>query len=102
MLRTFRAAIDEWGEVCSALGAWEAQHLTEENVGSAKEEHRRWVSELLSWGRLVQRATEQPEFPDPALSKRVNARVQHLEDKMALWHRSMPSEEQERILRAAF
>ena len=31
MLRSFRAAIDDWDEVCSALGAWEATHLTSDD-----------------------------------------------------------------------
>src|SRR5438105_4498595 len=102
MLRTFRGAIEDWDEVCSALGVWESEHLTGENISQAKEEHRRWVSELLSWGRLVQRVTEQPEFPDRTLSERVNVRIRHLEDKLALWHRPMTTEQQERILQAAF
>ena len=101
MLRNFQAAVEDWDEVCSALGAWEAQHLTRDDVGPAMQQHRRWVTELLSWGRLVQRATQQPEFPDKALTSRVDARVRHLEDKWSLWHGDMPSAEQDRILQAA-
>lgn len=102
MLRNFRLAVDDWDEVCSALGAWEARHLTREESGSAKDLHRRWVTELLSWGHVVQRATREPEFPDQALAARVNARVRHLQDKLALWHREMAPAEEERILQAAF
>ncbi len=102
MLRNFRAAVDDWDEVCSALGPWEVEHLTKDDSGGDKEQHQRWLSELLSWGRLVQRAVQQPEFPDKALAVRVNARIQHLEDKLALWHREMPPAEEDRILRTAF
>ena len=102
MLRNFRAAVGDWDEVCSALGGWEAQHLTGADPGPAKEQHRRWVTELLSWGRLVQQATQPSEFPDRALAARVNARVRHLQDKLALWHREMSPAEEERILQAAF
>jgi hypothetical protein len=102
MLRSFRAAIDDWDEVCSALGAWEATHLTSDDPGRYNQQHHRWVNELLSWGRLVQRATQQPEFPDKSLAARVNARLRHLEDKLALWHRDMIPEEADRILHAAF
>ena len=101
MLRNFRTAIEDWDEVCSALGAWEAQHLAGDDSGPAKEQHRTWVTELLSWGRLVQRATQEPEFPDKALAARVNTRLGHLEDKLALWHREMNPAEEERIMRAA-
>jgi len=101
MIRNFRAAVEDWDEVCSALGAWESEHLTQDSA-PATEEHRRWVTELLSWGRVVQRATEQPDFPDSGLTERVNSRIRHLEDKLALCHRDMTPAEQERILRAAF
>lgn len=102
MLRNFRAAVDDWDEVCSGLGPWESEHLTNDKTGQALTQHRRWIADLLSWGRLVQRATDQPEFPDKTLAQRVNGRIRHLEDKMALWHREMDQAEQERILAAAF
>ena len=77
MLRNFRAAVEDWDEVCSGLGAWEAEHLTKDDPGPSIEQHRGWVTELLSWGRLVQQATQQPEFPDKALASRVNGRIRH-------------------------
>ena len=101
MLRNFRAAVEDWDEVCSALGSWEAQHLTDQHSGSL-EQHRRWVGQLLAWGQFVQRATKSPDFPDQALAEKVDARIRHLEDKLALWHSEMQSAEEERILRAAF
>jgi hypothetical protein len=102
MLRTFRTAVADWDEVCSALGAWEAQHLTADDSTEAKRLHRVWLNELLSWGRLVQHSTQQPEFPDKALAARVVARIQHLEDKLGLWHGELAPREQDRILQAAF
>jgi hypothetical protein len=102
MLRNFQAAVEDWDEVCSALGTWEAQHLTSDDSGQAAQEHLRWLTELVSWGRLVQGATQQPEFPDKGLAARVDARVRHLEDKLSLWHGDMPPAEQDRILQAAF
>jgi hypothetical protein len=102
MLRNFQAAVDDWDEVCSALGAWEADHLAKDEAIPAAQHHRRWVTELLSWGRLVHQATRQPEFPDKKLAERVDARLRHLEDKLALWHGNLPADEQDRILQAAF
>ena len=102
MLRNFRTAVDDWDEVCSALGSWEASHLTGENIDSAKEQHLRWLKELLSWGELVHQATSHPGFPDSTLVVRVNKRLRHLQDKLALWHSPMDQAEEERILRAAF
>ena len=102
VLRNFRAAVEDWDEVCSALGVWEAQHLTGDDSGTAMEQHRRWMTELLSWGRVMHQATKHPEFPDEALAARVAARLRHLEDKLALWHREMAPGEAERIIQAAF
>jgi hypothetical protein len=45
---------------------------------------------------------EHSGFPDRALAARINARLRHLQDKLALWHRDMTTEEEERILKAAF
>lgn len=102
MARNLRAAVEDWDEVCSALGAWEAEHLAGTYPGPAKEQHRAWVTKLISWGQLMQRLTEHPEFSDRTVAARVQARLRHLEDKLALWHREMTPDEEERILRAAF
>jgi hypothetical protein len=102
MVRTFHAAVDDWDEVCSALGAWESKHLTVQDAENAKKQHHQWLTNLLAWGRMVQMATAQPEFPDKVLAQRVSARIRHLEDKLSLWHREMTSSEEDRILQAAF
>src|SRR5437016_3569945 len=47
MLRSFRAAVEDWDEVCSALGAWEAQHLTKDCAEAELEQHHGSVTELL-------------------------------------------------------
>jgi hypothetical protein len=102
MLRNFRAAVEDWDEVCTALGAWEAENLANGNNRVAKEQHRAWINELLTWGELVQRSVEQPQFPDKELATRVRGRIQHLQDKLSLWHREMSPAEEDRILKAAF
>jgi len=101
MLRNLRAAIEDWDEVCSALGAWEVRNLTSDDPGPGKELHRAWVTELLYWGQLLRGVTEHSGFPDRALAARINARLRHLRDKLALWHRDMTTEEEERIVRTA-
>jgi hypothetical protein len=102
IMRNLRAAVEDWDEVCSALGAWEREHLTGDNAGSARQQHRVWVTKLLEWGRLMQRVSEHSGFSDQAVATRVRARIRHLEDKLALWHREITSTEEERILQAAF
>jgi hypothetical protein len=102
MLRNFRASVDDWDEVCSALGAWEAQHLASGGSSAAVEHHRVWVGELLSWGQHLQRVTADSGFPDQALNVRINRRLRHIRDKLALWHGDMTPAEEARILEAAF
>lgn len=102
MLRNFRAAVEDWDEVCSALGAWEAQHLTSDDSGPAKQQHRVWVAELLSWGQLLLQVTEHSGFPNQALGLQIHARLRHLQDKFALWHGDMTPADEERIMQAAF
>lgn len=102
MLRNFRAALEDWDEVCSALGKWETDHLIGSEFEAAKATHFRWVRELLSWGELVLQATEHPAFPQRDLSTRVAQRIAHLRDKLVLWHGEMSDEAEDRVLRAAF
>lgn len=50
MLRNFRTAVDDWDEVSSALGTWEATRLTAENSAQAQQQHKLdlWHSEISS------------------------------------------------------
>jgi hypothetical protein len=102
MLRNFRAAVEDWEEVCSSLGRWESEHFTAEDSEHVRTIHRKWVNELLSWGQLVSQATGHPAFPDQTLSTRVAQRIRHLQDKLALWHTDMTPADEERVMRKAF
>jgi hypothetical protein len=93
-----QAVLNEWDELCSALGPWESQHLAKDDSASALMQHFSRVNDLLSGGRLLQRAIVHPEFADKSRAARIEARIRHLEDKMALWHREMAPAEQNRIL----
>jgi len=98
MLRDLHSAVNDWDELCSALGPWESQHLTKDENDFALQQHYRGVNDLLSKGRILQRAIDHSEFPQKALAAHVKARIRHLEDKIALWHREIDPAEQERIL----
>ena len=102
MLRNFRAALEDWDEVCSALGRWEAEYLTEGDSGISMEVHHKWLGELLAWGELVLQTTQHTRFPQPALAARVTQRMVHLRDKLALWHGEMSPQEEDRIVQSAF
>lgn len=102
MTRNFRVAMEDWDEVCSALGACEAKHLAGDESDAALAQHRAWLTQLLEWGQLLQRVTEHSGFSDRAAADRIKARLNHLQDKLSLWHCEMSPEEEERILHTAF
>ncbi len=102
LLQRFQAAMEGWDGACSTLGPWEARHLAQEPSEAALARHQQLVKELLSWGEMVGAATGHPDFPDRVISNRVQARLSHLRDKLALWHGEMSEPEAERILAAAF
>src|ERR1041385_250572 len=86
MTRNLRMAVEDWDEVCSALGAWEAAHLTADEPAGALQQHRAWVSKLISWGQLLRQGATHPEYSDRTVAARIEARLRHLQDKLALWH----------------
>ena len=45
----------------------------------------------------MQQVTKDSGFSDQAIVVRVNARLRHLQDKLALWHGEMTRDEEERI-----
>jgi hypothetical protein len=102
MTRSLRGAMEDWDEVCSALGEWEAIHLIGAPSEAVLEQHRAWVTGLLAWGKLLEGATDYAGFLDRAAALRVKARLRHLQDKLDLWHREMSPDEEVRLLRAAF
>ena len=102
MTRNFRVAVEDWDEVCSALGKWEAVHLIDSPAPDVLEQHHAWVLGLLAWGKAMQRVTDQPGFLDRAAAERVKARLRHLQDKLDLWHLEMTPGEESRILQSAF
>ena len=102
MTRSLRAAMEDWDEVCSALGEWESKYLTRAPFEAVLEQHRTWVTGLLAWGKLLEGATDYSGFLDRSAAIRVKARLRHLQDKLDLWHREMSPDEEARLLRAAF
>lgn len=102
MVRNFRAAVEDWDEVCTALGQWEARNLANAPSPSGKARHSDCLRELITWGELVRQSISHPAFPEPDLTRRVDERLRHLQDKLALWHGEMTVADEERILKAAF
>ncbi len=102
ILQEFADGVTAWGQSVTALSRWEDEQLLDSPSPAALAEHRRTVDRLIRFGRFLARTTEHPDFPDTALKENVAAALQTLRDKIPLWHGTMPKEEADAILKAAF
>jgi hypothetical protein len=97
-----REGIAAWGESVTALSHWEEEHLLDSPAAETLAAHAQAVRRLIRFGRFITLATEHRDFPDPGLKGNVAATLQTLEDKIPLWHGTMPKDKSEALLRAAF
>jgi hypothetical protein len=102
ILQEFSEGVAAWGQSVTALARWEDEHLLDNPTPDALAAHRRTVERLIQFGRFLARTTEHPDFPDVALKQNVAATLQTLRDKIPLWHGTMPKQEADAILKAAF
>ncbi len=102
ILQEFTEGVDAWGQSVTALSRWEADYLLDNPGADDLATHRRIVDRLIKFGRFLALTTEHPAFPDMALKQTIAATLQTLHDKIPLWHGTMPQEEADSILKAAF
>jgi hypothetical protein len=102
MSRGVPAAIEEWNRACSSLCTWEHEHLDVDSSGEELAHHKHWLQDLLAWGTAICRETHKPDFADKPTADAVEQRMSHLDDKYAVWHGGMTSEDGARVLDAAF
>jgi hypothetical protein len=98
----FAEGVAAWSQSVTALARWEAEHLLDDPGAEVLAAHRRTLERLIQFGHFLARTTEHPEFPDGALRENVAATLQTLRDKIPLWHGTMPGEEADALLKAAF
>ena len=102
-LREFAEVVEDWSRCVNALTAWEDQHLLDDPAPQNVAAHKQTVERLLRFGRLVNLATQEAEFPDRKTSEIVAATQSCLKDKLALWHGPKQTEQRrEQILKACF
>jgi hypothetical protein len=102
ILQEFSQGVAAWGQSVTALARWEDEHLLDNPTPDALSAHRRTVERLIQFGRFLALTTEHADFPDVVVQKNVAATLQTLRDKIPLWHGTMPKEEADAILKAAF
>ena len=102
ILQEFAEGVAAWGQSVTALSRWEQEHLLDKPGTDVLAAHRRTLERLIQFGRFLALTTMHPDFPDTALKENVAATLQTLRDKIPLWHGTMPREEGDAILKAAF
>ena len=102
ILQEVAEGVSAWGRSVTALSRWEQEHLLDNPSPEVVAAHRRTVERLIRFGRFLALATEHPDFPDVSLKRNVAATLQTLSDKIPLWHGTMPKEEANDIVKAAF
>lgn len=102
MSRGVPAAIEDWDRACAKLAEWEQKHLDYDSTNEELVQHKRWLNDLLAWGCAILKTIRQPDFADKSLLGSVQERVDHLDDKFAIWHAGMTSEDDSRVADAAY
>ena len=82
-----------WGASVSDLTAWEDDNLLDGRTPELLARHKAAVERLMRFGVYLSMATEQPDFPDPALRAEVAATIEDLRERLAMWHRPRISKE---------
>jgi len=101
-LRSFKAQVDDWYDVCRRLSLWEERHLVDEPTPEDFDEHARILYELERTGRWVALVTRNADFPDVAIAELVEMTLKDIADRRALWHGTMTPEQREKVLASIF
>lgn len=102
MSRGIPAAIEDWDRACAKLAQWEQEHLDVDSSNEELGQHERWLKDLLAWGCAILNQIRRPDFGDKTLADSVQQRVDHLDDKYGVWHSGMTSEDESRVIDAAY
>jgi len=101
-LRSFRAQVEDWYDVCLRLSLWEERRLTDGESREDFREHARILQELEKTGRWIALITQNADFPDPDTAQLVTMTLQDLADRRALWHGTLSPEQREQVLKGIF
>jgi len=95
--------MDRWSRATSELTLWEMSHLAEDPRPEDLATHRTVVEALMRMGECFKLVLEMPEYGDAARRAEVQATLDCLRDKLALWHQTLPAPaEADRLLETVF
>ena len=101
-LRSFKAQVEDWYDVCRRLTLWEERRLVDEPSVEDFNEHARILEELARTGRWLALVTQNADFPDVATAELVSMTLKDIADRRALWHGTMSPEQREKVLASIF
>jgi len=101
-LRSFKAQVEDWYDVCRRLSLWEERRLVEAPTPKDFSEHAHILEELERTGRWVALVTQNADFPDTATAELVAMTLKDIADRRALWHGTMAPEQRDKVLASIF
>ncbi len=103
LLSTSREIAEDLAGILPQLTAWEDSHLLDNPTPERLREHKEILDQCLVLGWMLERAAEQPDFPDRRLAEMIKGAVEILRDKKAMWHGQRLSRGQsDRIIATCF
>jgi hypothetical protein len=95
--------LDSWDNAVNIFRCWERSEIIEKEPSHEElAEHRRALTWILRWTRLLQTQVVDPEFPAQQFAPQLAGRLLQLEESWSLIHDPMPEAEADAILKAAF
>jgi hypothetical protein len=99
----FSKAVEAWSRYINSLNRWEDEHLLTDNPSpEALAKHKGIVESLMFFGQMCALITAHPEFNDSETAGIISATQNVLRDKLRMFHRPMPREQADLILREVF
>lgn len=87
VIRQFGRLVEEWSAGVSRLASWQDAALLDAPSPENLARNGEAIREMLRLGRVLARATDDPDFPDPALGPQVQAALEVLGDMERAWSR---------------
>jgi hypothetical protein len=95
--------VDAWAQAVDAFRQWQRSEILErEPTAEQVKEHRRALTWILRWTRILQSLVQDPEFPARECAPEVSGRLLQLEESYNLIHDPISDAEVNAVLHEAF
>lgn len=101
--QTAREMVESWAKAVDGFRQWQRREILERQTSPEQlAEHRRALTWMLRWTRLLQALVNDPEFPLRQFAPEVAGRLLQLEESWGLVHDDLSDAQADATLQAAF